>query len=425
MRVFDLVPSLVASNYTRFFSLVGILALFILGDSFHYLKYLASFLLIVYVLFSGVQGNSLAVFFLVPAQRFVSFGGFTLVNVVLFYLFFQMLAANAIKIRSSVLLFSVVSLIFLLMVSVFFQSAYSAVVYIKLVLTMLIMSGVVCGADYGDRLRIVLFYLIGASLFALLPVFLLPPGDSVRENWGEVNNPNYVAVLCAFSLSVVLVMRRHLLVDNKFFYLLVLLFVSLGMLTLSRTFLVSLLVLSAYFIFISFAKFSIKFFCGMLALLLMLVSLFLFDEGLNGVLLGLIDRVANPRAGDATGGRLDIWLEYYKYFDSNPLALLVGSDGEAVAGGMSAHNAVIEDLYTYGILGALLVYATVGLFILLSYGNTLAYKVFILPLFVLLLSRMFSHSFLGLEGVAQLTVLTALALVVGELKAKESASHGA
>lgn len=425
MKVFNFIPGLAVPDYIRFLSLVGILTLFVLGDNFHYLKYLASFFLVVYVFFNGVQGNSLAVFFLVPAQRFVSFGGFTLINFVLLYLFVQVLVSSAIRIKSSVLLFSLVSLIFFLMVSVFFQSAYSAVVYLKLVITMVVMSGIVYGAGDRDRLRFVLFYLIGGSLFALLPVFILPPGDTNREHWGSVNNPNYVAVLCAFSLAVVLVMRRYLLVDNKLFCLFVILFVSLGMLTLSRTFFVSLLIVSLYFVVVSFTRFNIKFFCGMLVLLLMLVSLFLFDEGLNNVLLGLIDRIANPRSGDATGGRLDIWWEYYHYFDSNPLAFLIGSGGEAIADGMSAHNALIEDLYVYGLLGTLLVYTTVGLFIVFNYGNALAYKVFMLPLFVLLLSRMFSHSFLGLEGIVQLTVLASLALVVGECKRKESANYGA
>jgi hypothetical protein len=403
-------------EYGRFFSLLVLLVLFVLSDQYNSLRLLALFLLGGYVIFNSAKGNFLALLFLMPTQRFIVFssGGFTVLNFVLIYVFLQLVSEKKFKVKHLDFIVSIAVLSLVSIFAIYKQDVYSVLVFLKLFLTVLVLSKLIEIFDFNERLKAVFFYIFGVLAFLVFPVVLLPVGETARDLWGSVNNPNYVGILCAFTLSLVVVMQQKLLVTGRQFIILLIVLGVFGLMTMSRTFVVASMIPLFYLILVNFVKFRLKFFLAFIVVLVLLSIFVLVDQRLASVFNSVVDRFVDPRGGDVSGGRLDVWREYLIYFDENPSGLLFGTGSDVIAGGMSAHNAYIGDLSNFGLISLPFVYLSVFCFLFLKYLHSVAFSALLVSVAVVLFSRIFSHSFLGLEGLVQLVISVCLATVAYE-----------
>jgi O-antigen ligase len=114
----------------------------------------------------------------------------------------------------------------------------------------------------------------------------------------------------------------------------------------------------------------------------------------------VIDRVINPKNDDISNGRLDIWADYIDYFRQNPFELWAGvGNYTKIANGLAAHNAILEDIAAYGLIGLMIILGTYfsWLFALAKpgAGTQMASAV---PMLVLFSVSMASHTILGLPS---------------------------
>ena len=120
----------------------------------------------------------------------------------------------------------------------------------------------------------------------------------------------------------------------------------------------------------------------------------------------IVQRIVEPTHGDISNERFEIWSQYFDKLSNNRVFLLFGFDYTKVGLSAMAHNAIIEQIATYGIVGNILIIV----FLFAEWRNiTFSVKVshfsyllslnnlHLIPLFTIIVSGMTSHSFMTIS----------------------------
>ena len=230
-------------------------------------------------------------------------------------------------------------------------------------------------------------------------------GTTQRFSAGEMNNPNIIGFDISFAIALAVVYLSHNrrnLVPTLAACVGLTLF---GLMTQSRSFAASLLLILAFFAASSLRTLERKKIQITLAgLITAIAAFFIIQAYLPSIYEPLAYRIFNPRGDDISGNRFTIWGEYVWYLSNNPNSLLLGIGIENIADIVGidsvAHNAVLETIVIWGTIGSIIF---LGLFFAawkrLKQMAPLSRKKLeplnYLPFFSLLLSSITGHGFLS------------------------------
>ncbi|TON81876.1 O-antigen ligase family protein, partial [Vibrio parahaemolyticus] len=132
----------------------------------------------------------------------------------------------------------------------------------------------------------------------------------------------------------------------------------IGVLSQSRGFLLGIVLVVFYTLLSSFNIRNIKtvIFVSLVSTLFLIIVINYLPETYQS----FSERILNPKGGDVSNGRLELWIEYLSFvlddilififgFGSNDVAVRVGLD-------QVAHNYIIETLVSYGVLGTFVIF---------------------------------------------------------------------
>lgn len=280
------------------------------------------------------------------------------------------------------------------------------------------------------------FFAFGIIIGALWSLLLDPSSlkESTRFTLGNESGQNVLGIACAFSLTVFVsvILRRGFSFTDLLMGVLLL---SIGLMTGSRSFVLGAAIGVIVAAIGAISKISFKVFARLiLGLLLVLIFGYTVISNIPYILNYLtvaIERIVNPKNGDISNMRFDIWQQYIEVFEANPLFLLFGtSDLKRYALDIVAHNCVIEQLASHGVLGSLIV---VPLYIISlrsvcreiaktgMLGTSIASTA---PLMVLFAASMFSHTLLGIPQTTMLFFgISFAATSIKETNLKEGEMH--
>jgi O-antigen ligase len=170
------------------------------------------------------------------------------------------------------------------------------------------------------------------------------------------NDPNMLAIEIVFAISIYIVFLIKYSLKKTQNILLILMLCALVFLTGSRMgFLLLLMVIFLSFVFSLryLKKWTIFFTIGLISLMIF----FSTDLARNTLEFFIQRNVALISQNDISNGRLDIWINYINIFNANKVLWLVGLGSYTYYGiEMMAHNFLIEDISSYGIIGVILIY---------------------------------------------------------------------
>jgi len=182
--------------------------------------------------------------------------------------------------------------------------------------------------------------------------------------------------------------------------------VLFGFLTQSRTFILSLSII-IFLLLLASKNFNIiqKFTFTVLISLIYFLSTKV--SYLSNIVNLVILRIIEPRGDDISGGRKFLWNEYYDLLTSGIDTFFLGLGPNVMQEyelTQVAHNAILEDLLSFGFIGSVLI-------ITLFYSHYLYFKRYfrlsiygIIPLVVIVVNGMFGHSFLSMASIVQFSI---------------------
>lgn len=345
---------------------------------------------------------------LVPNQRLISFqiNGTTLLNLAILYLFFTTIKEYKLHLLLTKKIYVILSLIVYGIILVPFNQSFSEfILIIKILITTIVLMVLFYETNKEELQKLIYYFVIGCVLTGAISLFEYSSNfqNAIRFSGGEFNEPNYIGTLYSLSIAFLIYLRHINYMSVKKFWLLFPMLTIFGIITLSRSFVLS------FFIIVIIS--SLKYVKGLrfqILLSLIISGIILSIDYLksNVIISFLVERIVNPKDGDLSNGRLDLWIGYLESLTSSLKNLFFGignNSMEKLKFDQVAHNFLIEDLLNFGIIGVILIY----------YFLTDVYKSFpkkngqisilkILPLLIFLLNSSTLHSFLGLGGIAQL-----------------------
>lgn len=165
---------------------------------------------------------------------------------------------------------------------------------------------------------------------------------------GMYSDPNY------YSTALIVTMAGMLLMITRgqmsvWYYLMVLAFIVFGALTVSKSFILLLVLLAVVYVMMQIQR--KKYGVAFVALLLVGVVAFMVLSGAIDIFENTLSRLMG---GDLTTNRNNIWARYLSEFAADPLKVIIGHGIGSTSAGVAAHNTYIDFLYYYGVCGTLL-----------------------------------------------------------------------
>jgi O-antigen ligase len=394
-------------NIYRIFliTLIGILiqGLFVMGGNYTNIG------LIVFIISMVIINKNdliLLIFFLIPNQRLlvINDSNVSLLNISFLLLLPFVIKRNTVKLNS--LIFSSFLLIlFGILVSLINDSFNELILIVKLLIVVFVLIGEIRNASLIKFKNLILSFIFGS--FTLIFLSILTLNDyTERFEGGEFNEPNYVGSICAFNLALILIIYEQINLRKSVSILISIFLILGGLLTQSRSFVLSLVILFVVFILMNLKKQLIKS-TLLILLFFVFVSKYVIDfYNKNFLLQAISERILNPKGDDVSGGRIGLYNDYYLLItkDLKSLFLGIGSNAyEKYNLDQVAHNSILEDIVSFGIVGTIIIYV----FIFKSFKSVIKGKtifISIIPLFIFLLSSMTLHSFLGMGGLVTLSL---------------------
>lgn len=198
-----------------------------------------------------------------------------------------------------------------------------------------------------------LFPMINAS-----EVYWITFGEYSSRFCGLYGNSNYYTLDITFLISCVLLIITINNFKLSYVFLLSLL-LSIGFISVSKSFLVTVVLLFALFILMGLKKIKVKFVGIMLVIVIIaLISLEFIPQQYMKLWTIRFTKDINLRSlSEITTHRFDIWIIYFKEIFNSPITTLFGKGIAApLLEGRGAHNFYLELLYYNGLLGMVLYY---------------------------------------------------------------------
>ncbi|MGN0841516.1 MAG: O-antigen ligase family protein [Candidatus Ornithospirochaeta sp.] len=171
---------------------------------------------------------------------------------------------------------------------------------------------------------------------------------------GLFADPNYYSAVLIFALIGIMILRINKKIKPTLGYVIAIIITLIGLLTVSKSFFLMLVVILVYYTFSLFSQKRLAAGTGML-LLLSVLAVLAFSGSLS-MLDNVIVRLTTATSkAELTTGRSIIWENYSEYISSHPLIFLFGEGLDAPLLNMvGTHNIFLESIYNIGITGLLL-----------------------------------------------------------------------
>lgn len=315
------------------------------------------------------------VFYLIPFSPIFKFNldGFALFNIVTIVVLFRLMMANGWA-------FCFPGMSVILAIIYVFAGLRNAALpdCIRFVCQILIGALVVCEPRFRESLSVkrkntmMVMGILGSSLIGLLrqlfPVIAnlyekggarikLGPGSYYYRFMGIEINPNMYTVLLSIAIAVYmvyLIKGRINKVDTTLMFLLLI----LGAMTVSMSFILSVIIIVAL-AFPALARRNprITIYAVVVGVVgaIAVVALFGDSEAFQTILFRFQEgSEESADISSVTTGRSDIWMQYFRYFMQHPSVLIFGQGLNAKLPFRPPHNYYIETVYYLGIVGSVL-----------------------------------------------------------------------
>lgn len=389
------------------------------------LSFIATAMLLCCGFFMCTEKNMYLLLFLLPNQRFVVIPGSstTLLNIIVFIMFFKLTFSN-----EKLYISNIVSMILLIVYScnifIRLNSINEMLMIVKMCITIITLLWIFSRyslnkAFYFNCVKFLGIGCVVASLIALVGSDEFVIGTSLRFSGGENNNSNIFGSMLSYSVSSVILAVTAEKRKSKLLTALILILLIFGLLTQSRSFLLAI-VFGMVYITIFGTTLNTKTRKVILCILLVLVFIIVVSIMNPNTLIGKIlnpamNRILNPKNGDISNGRVELWSLYIQFLTDNKEYLFLGIGNHLNSFGFDnvAHNGVIEVITSYGFIGFVLI-----LILLLINWNNLkkAYmnnvscnyvkvkKLYYLPLLTQLVTNITGHNFFNIAFIIQLFI---------------------
>ena len=175
----------------------------------------------------------------------------------------------------------------------------------------------------------------------------------VTRHCGFYSDPNFYAAQVIPAVGALLVIVSNKKEKRLFSIILIIALIMCGITSLSKSFLLCLTLIFAIWLLSLFITKPSMF---LVALLLIVTSLFLVLS--TGMFSDVIDQylIRFGRVTDSsslTTGRSDLWKEYIDFLWNNPLEAILGQGFTSVFNGVrkGSHNTIIQLIYQFGLIG--------------------------------------------------------------------------
>ncbi len=312
------------------------------------------------------------------------------------------------------------------------QAMRMSFIAIKLMFFMLYMVDVF--RDMKDRktaekkfMNIQVYYVVGV-LIAVFTSILVNPAyslDATRMSLAEDAGTNQLGISLAFCLVFVTMGMTKV---RNFKEWCVLAITALPLLyycfaTQSRTSLVAMTITFAAVLTMGYAQRRARLWITLMGIasVAVLGGMILFTEGtqIHENIMRTIERFIDPRGNDISNGRFDLWMHYFEVLGSDMRLFFLGGPLEKY-GGIQAHNMFIEIFALFGMCGFAIViwmYTTVFVEIrnaIVPLGKGKIRLLGFLPLVVLFVTGLASHTLLNTEPTVNFCLGAAMIYLYGE-----------
>ena len=270
---------------------------------------------------------------------------------------------------------SIIMLFYSIFMTVFISFQMSALVRFTIEICLLL---VYFGTDAYKKLssrNMTVFYALGvlvSSVFgkmnnifpeidSYLSLFYVRlDADTVAYRFsGLISNANYYSIEVTVSLASLLILFRRNVID-KLFYVLSIPLIIFGIMSQSKTFIISLVLIFMFFVSYVYTHKNVQnLIMGMVIVVFLLTALSGVIASFAGTYMTrLLDFAAeDATVSSMTTGRWDIWLYYYEEMMADKFKLFTGHGLEVNAVRIAPHNMFIQSFYSMGIIGTVLIAA--------------------------------------------------------------------
>lgn len=263
--------------------------------------------------------------------------------------------------------------------------------------------------------KYVLFCSMGCLMSAGIAIMINPSSISDAGRFTvSGSGENVLGILCAIMAINILVIVLNNKVNKKIVCLsIAALLCAIGFLTGSRSFLLAIAMGIVGIIVMLIIKLEMKklFKIGLIIVVAAIAALFVFKSSnfINNYWNQIMYRITKLQGVDVSNGRYDLWNQYVEIFKEHPVYLWLGGLGVGEYGlQYVAHNMIIEQIASFGIVGSIIILALYASVISIIGSYSCSYiKLFtfsIIPLVVLLGSSMVSHTLLGIPQTTMLFI---------------------
>ena len=394
---------------------------FFLGQNFYDFKAIGLFFLLISFFLINSNQLVLLLLLLIPNQRLIVIedGGASLLNIFFLYLYFKVLFRNKYnkKEKFIVTFFSLTLLWYGIILSSLNKDLISLQIFIKFIIVIFVLfSEFIRANNYKIRVMII-FFIIGILITSFLA---LASGIDFNNRFkgGDLNDTNYFGTLCSLGLSIILVVSKKINIRKVYLFILFGYLVMMGILTQSRSFMFSIVVI---LIAISYLQLKKNFILTIItsAIFIYFLSTTITQLHNDSLLLNNISqRILNPRNDDISGNRFEIWNYYYHTLISNERNLFFGLGKDAFLNfdvGQVAHNFLLEDFVGIGLLGVFFSYLYLSI-LADRFFNKNSPIIAFFPLCIFLINSFTLHSFFGMGGLTQLFICFLVVLYLNPKK---------
>lgn len=231
--------------------------------------------------------------------------------------------------------------------------------------------------------------------------------SKLRFSAGEYNNPNFLGFDISFALSLLILklfaeQKAHIITS-----MLILTLLAFGMATKSRSFVFTTALIAIFYLLHTVIYANKRNIILSAFVIITTIILMQYGERFPKLLYdAALQRITEPEKGDVSSGRYDIWAQYIQYLANDIKVFTFGVGVEDIYEKVGvyhvAHNAVLEVLISWGVVGLLLyVYMFVRIMRVIRIGfegkgpkTEMSYLKY-LPMASLLMTSITGHSFIS------------------------------
>lgn len=311
------------------------------------------------------------------------------------------------KLQKNTFILSAIVVLYAVMITLINGTSTSVLIrFVVEVALLLTLFGTDVYLSFSQR-NLVIFYSLGvlvSSLFgkmnSILPeinsyltvLYVRIDSSTIAYRFsGLIANSNYYSIEVSVALACLLILYLRNII-GKIFYVISIPLIVFGIMSQSKTFVLSLIILVLlYFFYVSTHKNISRIFLG---LVVGLLTLIMFSSVIGSFVELYFSRVFDifsegTTIASATTGRWDIWSYYITEFCSSLSRTLFGYGLEANAQIGPAHNIFIQSIYCIGLIGSLFYVCWI-----ISFRKYNKDKRYIIVLIVLLGIRLFAANLL-------------------------------